>query len=131
MRRSSFMDMGFFNRPSESSSNILSFHSTANWNAHFNASKVTDKLMVIDFNASWCGPCKFMDSVIQQYATKYTDVEFIKIDADELMEVSQAFQVQTLPTFLLIKKGKVAERVTGARKEELEKLILNHRREIV
>ncbi|KAK4261190.1 hypothetical protein QN277_004225 [Acacia crassicarpa] len=123
--------MGFFRRPSESSSNILSFHSTAKWNAHFNASKVTDKLMVIDFNASWCGPCKFMDTVIQQYATKYTDVEFIKIDADELMEVSQAFQVQTLPTFLLIKKGKVAERVTGARKEELEKLILNHRRVIV
>ncbi|XP_054809007.1 thioredoxin H2-like [Prosopis cineraria] len=126
--RTNVLDMGFLSRSSESSSNILSFHSTAKWNAHFNASKETDKLMVIDFNATWCGPCKFMDSVIQEYAAKYTDVEFIKIDVDELMEVSQVFQVQTLPAFILIKKGQVAERVTGARKEELQK---NHRRVIV
>ncbi|XP_054790447.1 thioredoxin H2-like [Prosopis cineraria] len=129
--RTNVLDMGFLSRSSESSSNILSFHSTAKWNAHFNASKETDKLMVIDFNATWCGPCKFMDSVIQEFAAKYTDVEFIKIDVDELMEVSQVFQVQTLPAFILIKKGKVAERVTGARKEELQKLIENHRRVIV
>ncbi|XP_028792566.1 thioredoxin H2 [Neltuma alba] len=123
--------MGYLSGSLQSSSNILSFHSTAKWNAHLNASKVTNKLMVIDFNARWCKPCKSMDPVIQDYAARYTDVEFIKIDVDDLMEVSEAFQVQTLPTFLLIKKGKVAARVTGVRKEELQKLIENHRRVIV
>jgi len=41
--------------------------------------------LVIDFTATWCGPCKSMDPVIQEFAAKYTDVEFIKIDVDELM----------------------------------------------
>jgi len=41
--------------------------------------------MVVDFTASWCGPCKLMDPVIQEFATKYRDVEFVKIDVDELM----------------------------------------------
>ena len=41
--------------------------------------------MVIDFTAKWCGPCKYMDPIIKEFASKYTDVEFIKIDVDELM----------------------------------------------
>lgn len=46
-------------------------------------------------------------------------------------KVSQDFQVQTMPTFILIKKGKVADKVTGAKKEELKKMIEKHRKEIV
>ncbi|XP_057759306.1 thioredoxin H2-like [Arachis stenosperma] len=109
-----------------SSPQVLTFHSTAKWNARFGALKETDKLMVIDFTATWCGPCKFMDPVIQDFAENYKDVEFIKIDVDELMEVSQAFQVQALPTFILIKKGKVVDRVVGVRKEELQRMIEKH-----
>ncbi|KAF7809193.1 thioredoxin H2 [Senna tora] len=124
------MGMGYVNRSSKPS-NILSFHYTAKWNAHFDASKESNKLMVIYFTAIWCGPCKFMDPVIQKYAAEYTDVEFIKIDVDELMGVSEKFQVQTMPTFILIKKGKVADKVTGARKEELQKSIEKHRKNIV
>ncbi|KAF7123276.1 hypothetical protein RHSIM_Rhsim12G0056100 [Rhododendron simsii] len=41
--------------------------------------------MVIDFSASWCAPCRSMEPTIQEYASKYTDVEFVKIDVDELM----------------------------------------------
>ncbi|CAL0315145.1 unnamed protein product [Lupinus luteus] len=102
---------------------ILTFHSTAKWKAHFDASKETNKLMVIDFTATWCGPCKYMDPIIRDFAAKYRDVEFIKLDVDELMEVAQAFQVQVLPTFIIIKKGKIAEKVVGAKKEVLQKLI--------
>ncbi|XP_027362368.1 thioredoxin H2-like [Abrus precatorius] len=108
------------------SSNILTFHSTAKWKAHFNASKETNKLMVIDFTATWCGPCKNMDPIIQEFAVKYTKVEFIKIDVDELMGVTQEFQVQAMPTFILMKKGKVIDKMVGAKKEELQKLIEKH-----
>ncbi|XP_027348148.1 thioredoxin H8-like [Abrus precatorius] len=79
--------------------------------------------MVIDFTASWCGPCKLLDPVIQEFAAKYTEVEFVKIDVDELIEVSQEFHLQTMPTFMLIKKGKVADNVVGVTKEELQRLI--------
>ncbi|RDX63847.1 Thioredoxin H2 [Mucuna pruriens] len=119
--------MAFACRSSESSQ-VLTFHSTAKWNAHFDALKQTNKLMVINFTASWCGPCKLMDPVIQQLAAKYRDVEFAKIDVDELMEVSQDFQVQTMPTFMLIKKDKVTDKVVGAKQEELQRVIEKHRK---
>ncbi|KAK7307149.1 hypothetical protein VNO77_39963 [Canavalia gladiata] len=111
---------------SSHSSHILTFHSTAKWKAHFDASKETNKLMVIDFTATWCGPCKYMDPIIQEFAAKYTKVEFIKIDVDELMGISQEFQVQAMPTFILMKKGKILDKVVGAKKEELQKLIEKH-----
>ncbi|XP_054825617.1 thioredoxin H2-like [Prosopis cineraria] len=113
---------------SPSPSRIITFHSSAKWKAHFEASKSTNKLMVIDFTATWCGPCKTMDPIIKEFAAKYADVEFIKIDVDELMEVAQDFKVQAMPTFILIKKGKVVDKTVGARKEELQKLIENHRK---
>ncbi|TKY69744.1 Thioredoxin H2 [Spatholobus suberectus] len=111
-----------------SNSSILTFHTTAKWNAHFKAIKETNKLMVLDFTATWCGPCKLMDPVMQEFAAKYTDVEFIKIDVEELTEVSQALQVHQLPSFILVKKGKVIDRVVGVKKEELKRSIEKHRK---
>nr|AFK34683.1 unknown [Lotus japonicus] len=102
---------------STNSPHILTFHFTAKWKAHLDASKETNKLMVIDFTAKWCGPCKSMEPIIQEFVAKYTKVEFIKIDVDELMEVTQEFQVQAMPTFILMKKDKVAGKVVGAKKE--------------
>ncbi|KAI8527267.1 hypothetical protein RHMOL_Rhmol12G0062500 [Rhododendron molle] len=106
---------------------VLEFHSSTEWKAHFESSKETSKLMVIDFSASWCAPCRFMEPTINEYASKYTDVEFIKIDVDELMDVAQEFGVQAMPTFILVKKGKVVDKITGARKEELQNKIEKHR----
>ncbi|KAK7317546.1 hypothetical protein RJT34_01879 [Clitoria ternatea] len=88
---------------------------------YFDSLKQTNKLTVIDFSASWCGPCKLMDPAIQEFAEKYTDVEFVKIDVDKLL-------VQAMPTFLLIKKGRVTDKVVGVRKEELQRLIDQHRK---
>lgn len=121
-----FYDFGNVNKSSEPS-NILSFHTSAKWNAHYKALKETNKLMVLDFKATWCGPCKLMEPVIQEFAAKYTDVEFIKIDVEELTEVSQALQVHQLPTFVLVKKGKVTDRMVGVKKEELKRSIEKHR----
>ncbi|MED6157458.1 hypothetical protein PIB30_118972 [Stylosanthes scabra] len=117
-----------YSSSSSSSSQILTFHSSAKWKAHFDASKLTNKLMVIDFTATWCQPCKSMDPIIQEFAYKYSElVEFIKIDVDELMGVSEEFEVQAMPTFVLIKKGKVVDKVVGARKDQLQKLIDKHK----
>ncbi|ESW29409.1 hypothetical protein PHAVU_002G068200 [Phaseolus vulgaris] len=110
----------------DSNSNLLTFHSTDKWNAHFKAVKETNKLMVLDFTATWCGPCKLMDQVLQDLSAEYTDAEFIKIDVEELNEVSQALQVNQLPTFVLVKKGKIVDRVVGVKKEELKRSVGNH-----
>ncbi|KAJ4707523.1 Thioredoxin [Melia azedarach] len=112
---------------SSESSRVMSFHSSERWQLHFNSCKDSSQLMVIDFSASWCGPCKLVEPAVHEMATKYTDVQFAKIDVDELSDVAQEFKVQAMPTFVLVKKGKEVDRVVGARKEELEKKIVKFR----
>ncbi|KAJ7974454.1 Thioredoxin [Quillaja saponaria] len=95
---------------------VLSFHSSARWQLHLNESKDSSQLVVIDFSASWCGPCKFIEPEIHALANKYTDVEFVKIDVDELTDVAQEFQVQAMPTFVLVKKGLLGPRRMSLRR---------------
>ncbi|PIN15210.1 Thioredoxin [Handroanthus impetiginosus] len=111
----------------EKKGQVIAFHSSSKWKIHFEASKQTSKLIVIDFTASWCGPCQHIQPTINEFAEKYTDVEFIKIDVDELEDVAQEFGVQAMPTFILIKKGEKVDKVVGAKKEELQKKIEKHR----
>ncbi|KAH7846105.1 hypothetical protein Vadar_010015 [Vaccinium darrowii] len=115
---------------SESSSEpsaVIVFHSSNRWQLHFNEAKNIPKLMVVDFSATWCGPCKMMEPVINAMSAKFTEVEFIKIDVDELKDVAQEFGVKAMPTFVLLKQGKVVDTVVGAKKDELEKKVEKHR----
>ncbi|KAG9144489.1 hypothetical protein Leryth_014520 [Lithospermum erythrorhizon] len=82
--------------------------------------------MVVYFTSSWCGPCRLMEPFINNFSNQYTSVEFIKIDVDELMGLAEAFVVRTMPTFLLIKRGNVLDRVVGAKKEDLQMKIEKH-----
>ncbi|CAK7331452.1 unnamed protein product [Dovyalis caffra] len=108
-------------------SGVTAFHSSARWQLHFNSIKNTTQLMVIDFAASWCGPCKLMEPEVHALAAKFTDVQFAKIDVDELPDVAQEFGVRAMPTFVLVKKGNEVDRVVGAKKEELQRKIEKHR----
>ncbi|KAK3004317.1 hypothetical protein RJ639_018868 [Escallonia herrerae] len=120
---------------SSDSSPVIEFHSSNRWQLHLNASKQIPKLvtpisslcMVVDFSASWCGPCKFMEPAIHSMATKFTEVDFVKIDVDELSDVAQDFGVQAMPTFVFLKQGKEVDRVIGAKKDELERKVLKHK----
>ncbi|CAI9780657.1 unnamed protein product [Fraxinus pennsylvanica] len=109
------------------SARVTAFHSANRWQRYFNSSKQLNKLIVVDFSATWCGPCKFMAPVFNEMSSKYTDVDFAKIDVDELSDVAKEFKVEAMPTFVLLKQGKEVERVVGAMKDELEKKILEHR----
>ncbi|KAF2316229.1 hypothetical protein P3X46_026098 [Hevea brasiliensis] len=106
---------------------VTTFHSSERWQLHFNSMKELSQLMVVDFAASWCGPCKLIEPQVKALAAKFTDVQFAKIDVDELPDVAQEFGVQAMPTFVLVKKGKEVDRIVGAKKEELEKKIQKHR----
>ncbi|KAL9246429.1 hypothetical protein vseg_019964 [Gypsophila vaccaria] len=106
---------------------VVPIRSPSCWRDYFQASKYSDKLIVIYFTASWCGPCRFMAPVVDEFASHYANVAFNKIDVDELFNVSHDFGVQTMPTFLFIKRGTEIDRVTGARRDELQRKIEKHR----
>ncbi|KAI5061491.1 hypothetical protein GOP47_0024000 [Adiantum capillus-veneris] len=77
-------------------------------------------LVVVDFTASWCGPCKFIAPVFAELSEKYPNLVFLKVDVDEMNAISTAYEVRAMPTFLFIEKGVVIDKIIGANKGELE-----------
>ncbi|KAH9606847.1 hypothetical protein KSS87_020255 [Heliosperma pusillum] len=105
---------------------VVVIHSLDEWKAFFESSKKSDKLVVVDFHASWCGPCQYMEPVFRAFSLKYGVADFVKIDVDELSEVASEFKVDAMPTFVLLKKGQEIDRLVGANKNELKEKIVKH-----
>lgn len=84
----------------------------------------TEKVVVIDFWATWCGPCKMMAPVVEGVAKDYPDVKVCKVNVDEEPELSNAFKIVSIPTIVVIKNGEIIDSVVGYRpKEDIEKII--------
>ncbi|KAJ5134683.1 Thioredoxin [Penicillium atrosanguineum] len=76
---------------------------------------------VVDFYATWCGPCRAVGPKVGELSEKYTNVRFIQVDVDKMREVASQFQVTAMPTFVFLKDGKeVGQRVRGANVGALE-----------
>lgn len=83
--------------------------------ATLNEVLATDKLVVIDFWAEWCGPCKMVGPIIDQLSEEYKDRVVIgKIDVDNNDEATSKYGIRNIPTVLFIKNGKVMDKVVGA-----------------
>ncbi|XP_021747813.1 thioredoxin H1-like [Chenopodium quinoa] len=109
------------------SKEIISFHSSTKWKEYLQDSKQSNKLVVVYFTAKWCGPCRSMEPTIKEFAAKYNNVELVKIDVDELFNVSCEYEIQTMPTFLFMKNEKQIDKVAGAKTEDLQRKIEKHR----
>ena len=70
-------------------------------------------LTVVDFFATWCGPCKMLAPILEETASEYKDVSFCKVDIDEEMSLAQDYQVMSIPTLILFKNGQVSARTMG------------------
>ena len=69
-----------------------------------------DKLVVIDFFATWCGPCKMIAPRIEEWEAEMSNVKFLKVDVDEAEDVAAHYQISAMPTFIFIKnKQKVVK----------------------
>ena len=75
----------------------------------------SSKPVLLDFWASWCGPCRMVSPIIDQIAAQRTDIKVGKINVDEQPELAGQVQVMGIPTLAVIKDGKIAARAMGAR----------------
>ena len=74
----------------------------------------SDKLTVVDFYATWCGPCRKLSPILEEVETELSDrVNFAKIDTDDNIDAAKEYKVSGLPTLLVFKNGEVVERMVG------------------
>ena len=74
----------------------------------------TSGKVIIDFFATWCGPCKRIAPIFVELSEKFSSITFLKCDVDEAEEVSQKYSVESLPTFILLNNGVIHGSVEGA-----------------
>ncbi len=73
----------------------------------------SEKPVLVDFWAKWCGPCQTMGPIVEELADELQDMKVCKLDIDEAMEIARQYRVMSIPTFLIFKNGEVISRTVG------------------
>ncbi|OVA08711.1 Thioredoxin [Macleaya cordata] len=105
---------------------VIGCHSVEAWKEQLQKGNESKKLIVVDFTASWCGPCRVIAPILSEIAKKLPNVLFLKVDVDELRTVAEEWNVEAMPTFIFLKEGKLVDKVVGAKKEDLQNTITKH-----
>ena len=84
----------------------------------------SDKKVLVDFNATWCGPCRMLKPVIDEIAATNDSVKVVSIDVDDEEELAEQYNVSSIPCLVLFDKGNEVERSVGFKsKEDIETMI--------
>ena len=81
---------------------------------NFNQEISNNDLLLVDFWAEWCGPCKSMHPIFTRMAKKYKQVRFARVNVDNAQDIAMRYGVQSIPTFIMFKNGEIANQMVGA-----------------
>ena len=79
----------------------------------------SDKLVLIDFWASWCGPCRMVGPIIDEIAKENPDIKVCKVNVDDEPELANEFNIMSIPTLVVMKDGQVLRQSMGAKPKSL------------
>ena len=75
----------------------------------------SDKPVLLDFFASWCGPCRMVGPILDEIAEEREDIKVCKVNIDEQPELAHRYRVMTIPTLMVLKDGQIMEQSVGAK----------------
>jgi thioredoxin 1 len=81
---------------------------------NFNQEINNNNLLLVDFWAEWCGPCKSMHPIFTRMAKKYKQIRFARVNVDDAQDIAMKYGVQSIPTFIMFKNAEIVNRMVGA-----------------
>ena len=81
--------------------------------------EINEGLVLVDFYAEWCGPCKMLSPILEQINNENENVKIIKVNIDDSIFLANYYQIQSIPTLILLKDGQFLNRMTGFRPKKM------------
>ncbi|CAK9170732.1 unnamed protein product [Ilex paraguariensis] len=93
------------------------------WDEKLADARRDGKIVIANFSASWCGPCRMIAPLYRELSEKHPSLMFLTIDVDELTEFSTSWDIKATPTFFFLRDGQQVDKLVGANKPELQRKI--------
>lgn len=84
-------------------------------------------VVLVDFWATWCGPCKMISPIVEEVASEVTEAKFVKVDVDANQEIANKYQIASIPTLMIFKNGTLVDTLVGFMpKDSLKAAVAKH-----
>ncbi|KAB2621794.1 thioredoxin H-type-like [Pyrus ussuriensis x Pyrus communis] len=104
--------------------NVHLITTTEIWDQKMEEAKRDGKIVIANFSATWCGPCKMIAPLYRELSEQYPSLMFLVVDVDELTDFSTSWDIKATPTFFFLRDGQQIDKLVGANKPELQKKIV-------